>query len=71
MEYIFTCFKCEQQKDFFRGCYEELTFNGKIYSCKGKFYCYDCRNEFLNRMYNIEEKTRFKELQNKFPLIFK
>ena len=47
MEYLFTCFKCEQQKDFMMGCYEELKYNGeKLYSCKGKFYCDDCRNEF-------------------------
>ena len=70
MEYLFTCFKCNQQKDFMDGCYDELEFNGKIYNCKDKFYCHDCRNEFMNTMINKEENERFKFLKNKFPHIF-
>ena len=49
MEYLFICFKCNQQKDFMDGCYDELEYNGKKYSDKDTFYCHECRNEFLRR----------------------
>ena len=71
MEYIFICNGCNQQKDFFKGCYDKLEYNGKIYSDKDTFYCRECRNDFINIIIDKEEHETFKTLKEKFPYIFK